>query len=114
MPSRRDFAPGMARTRRLRARPRRKLLGGDRMEEFRLCRGIAVGLHILALARELRIGSPVQSHPAAFGGLNPCGELRLGDASYPELHIREAVAAEVPRQTEHFSGAVGLQIELRH
>src|SRR3954462_12879370 len=104
MPSGRDFTPGMASIFGLRARRRRNLLHGDRLEELRIHRGIAIRLHVLALARELRIGSPVQSHSAAFGGLNPCGELRVGNASYPKLHIREAVAAEVPREAEHLGG----------
>src|SRR5215831_3868126 len=97
-----------------RSRAWRQRLPDDLVEQIRLDRRIRERSNIRARFREILIGLRGERRGGGVAGLvDPGGELVFWQRLDLELHIREAVAAEMARHAEEGSRLLGVEVELR-
>src|SRR6476620_8720114 len=79
----------------------RQRLHNDLVKQIRLDRRVGERSNLHALLREIPVGLRGEGRSGAFAGLvEPGGEPVLRQRLDVELHIREAVAAEMARHAE--------------
>src|SRR6266481_7547528 len=96
---------------RLRSLTGGQLLPDYLLEQSSLHRPIGIRAHVLALLEEAAVGGIIEYRTLTARGRRPASELLRRHGLHVERHAREAVAAEVRRETEVNPGAVGLQVE---
>src|SRR5499427_5336341 len=92
----------------------RQRLRNDLVKQIRLDRRVRGRSDLDALLREILVGLRGERRGGAFAGLlDPGREGVLRQRLDLELHVSEAVAAEMARHAEERSGLIGAQVELR-
>src|SRR4029079_8790441 len=92
----------------------RQRLRNDLVKQIRLDRRVRERSNLHALLREILVDLRGESRGGAFAGLvDPGRESVLRQRLDVELHISEAIAAEMARHAEERPGLIGIQMELR-
>src|SRR6478672_11262021 len=92
----------------------RQRLHNDLVKQIRLDRRVGERSNLHALLREILVDLRGKSRGGAFAGLvDPGRESVLRQRLDVELHVSEAIAAEMARHAEERPGLIGIQMELR-
>src|ERR1700674_5213619 len=95
------------------AGPRRQLLCGDLLEQPGINGAEGEWTPFDALPGEGGVACGVEGRAGVTDSLNPGGELVRRRRLHVEMHVREAIAAEVARLAEEVAGSVSAQVQLR-